>query len=340
VDLEVMRLFPVAFVALGALAPAQEPVTRRYEGGVMGTELAIEVAGTDAAELDRALEAAEAELRRLDDLLTDWRPSELTRLNDEAGTGPRGVPPELARIVARSLDIGHLTEGAFDVTYAAVGKLWNFKQEPPRVPASAEIEAALAHVGYARVTVDLERSTIDVPSGMRIGLGGIGQGYGADRAMQVLMDLGVESALINVSGDIKALGTKDGKPWEIAIRHPRDRERVLAVLPVENTCVVTSGDYEKCFELEGRRYHHILDPRTGYPSEGCMSATVVAPDCAAADALATALCVLGPERGLELVERLERVEALLVDMRGEVHASSGLRDRIVPPSATPPGPGR
>jgi thiamine biosynthesis lipoprotein len=327
----VKQLAPLAVAVLGALAPAQEPLSRRYEGGVMGTELVIEVVGTDAALLERALEAAVAELRRVDDLLTDWRPSELMRVNDAAGSGPQAVAPELARVVARSIDIGHLTEGAFDVTYAAVGKLWDFKREHPRVPPAAEIEAALAHVGFARVKVDLEASTIDLPEGMRIGLGGIGQGYGADRAMQVLMDLGIENALINVSGDIKALGTKDGKPWEIAVRHPRDRERVLAVLPVANTCVVTSGDYEKCFELDGRRYHHIIDPRTGYPSEGCMSATVVAPDCAAADALATALCVLGPERGMALVERTERVEALLVDMQGQVHVSSGLRDRVVPP---------
>jgi thiamine biosynthesis lipoprotein len=326
-----IRLVP-ALIAPATHCAAQELVARRYEGGVMGTELTIEVIGAEVDSLDRALEAAVAELERVDDLLTDWRPSELTRLNEAAGSGPQAVSPELARVVARSLDIGRTTDGAFDVTYAAVGRLWDFKARPPRVPDPAAVEAALALVGFARVAVDLERNTIDLPAGMRLGLGGIGQGYGADRAMAVLMDLGVENALINVSGDIKALGRKDGRPWEIAVRHPRDRERVLAVLPVSNTCVVTSGDYEKFFELGGRRYHHILDPRTGYPSRGCMSATVVAPDCAAADALATALCVLGPERGLELVERLERVEALLIDMQGEVHVSSGLRERLVAPS--------
>jgi thiamine biosynthesis lipoprotein len=163
---------------------------------------------------------------------------------------------------------------------------------------------------------------------MRIGLGGIAQGFGADCAMKAMMDLGVEHALVNVSGDIKALGTKFGEPWEIAIVHPRDKERVIAVIPVSNTCLITSGDYERGFEIDGRRYHHILDPRTGRPSTGCMSATVLAPDAALADALATGLCVMGPEKGLALVERLPRVEALLVDAAGVVHASSGLRTRV------------
>ncbi len=292
--------------------------------GVMGTELEIKVLGRDLARLEEALDAAVVEIQRVEDLMTDWRPSPLMELNAAAGQGPIEVAPELATLIARGLRLGELTGGAFDITYAGAGKLWDFKRQPPVVPDEEAVRAALAHVGYRRVRVDLEKSTVDLPEGMRLGLGGIAKGYGVDRAMAVLLEHGIEHGIVSAGGDLKVLGRKFGKPWEIAIRHPRDRERVLAVLPVSNTCVMTSGDYERFFDHEGKRYHHILDPRTGFPATGCMSATVVAQDAADADSLATAMCVLGPKRGLALVEELPRVEALLVGMDGKVHVSSGL----------------
>ena len=313
----------------GAPDRAQERalLLRERRVGVMGTDLQLGVLGEDAQVLEAALDAAEAELRRVEDVFTDWRPSELTRLNDSAGSGPFHVSEEQARLIARSLDVGALTGGAFDVTYAAAGKLWDFKRKPPVIPTPEQIAAALRHVDYRQVKVDLEASTVELPAGFRIGLGGIAKGYGVDRAMAVIMKRGIRHAIVNAGGDLKALGRKQGELWQIAIKHPRDRERVLAVLPVSNTCVVSSGDYERFFEHEGRRYHHIIDPRTGLPSQGCMSATVVAPDAAFADALATAMCVLGPAEGMPIIERLPRVEALLVDMEGQVHVSSGLLKR-------------
>jgi thiamine biosynthesis lipoprotein len=292
----------------------------------MGTSLEITVCGRDDDDLEVAMEAAIAEIRRVEDVMTDWRPSPLMRLNEQAGSGPVPVPGELARVIGHSLEISRLSGGAFDVTYAAVGKLWDFKADPPRIPSSEAIEAGLQLVGWERVLVDLEKATVDLPEGMSIGLGGIAKGYGVDRAMAVLMEHGIEGALVNAGGDLKALGRRaDGSLWTIAIKHPRDRDRVMAALPLANVCVVTSGDYERFFEVEGRRYHHILDPRSGYPSRGCMSATVVGPDAAQADALATALCILGPEAGLELIEGIERTEALVVGMDGKVQLSSGLK---------------
>ena len=302
--------------------PALELVERRL--GVMGTELQLTVLGRDKAHLVATLDAAEAELRRVEDVFTSWRDSELTRLNAHAGKGPFEVSQEQARLIARALKVGELSGGAFDITFASVGKLWDFKADPPKLPTPEDVKAALAHVGYAKVKVDLQRSTVELPEGTRIGLGGMAKGYGVDRAMQVYLERGIEHGIVNAGGDLKALGLKHGKPWEVAIKHPRDRERVLAVIPVSNACVVTSGDYERFVEVDGKRYHHILDPRTGYPSTGCMSATVIAPDAALADALATALCVLGPEEGLKLIDGLPRVEALVVGLDGKVHRSQGL----------------
>jgi FAD:protein FMN transferase len=213
-----------------------------------------------------------------------------------------------------------------------VGKLWDFKRRPPLVPADDEIRRALANVGYERVHVDSERSTVELPSGTLLGLGGIAKGYGVDRAIEVLRKHGIEHAIVKAGGDMKLLGRDRGRPWEIAIKHPRDRERALAVLEVSNVCIATSGDYERFFEYEGRRYHHILDPRTGRPSEGCIAATVLASNAEYADALATALCVLGPTEGLALIERLPRVEAIVVGLDGAVAASSGLRNSLLPAS--------
>jgi len=333
------RAVAVAILAgLATVATAQPsaPETAAPDGStalerwldVMGTDLQIKVYGSDTATLDAALDAAEAEIRRVEDLMTDWRPSPLTTLNAAAGSGPQVVDRELAAIVSRALEMGRLTGGAFDPSYAGVGRLWDFKKKPPHVPSAEEVARGLESVGYQRVRIDPVASTVDLPKGMRIGLGGIAKGYGVDRAMETLRERGIEHAIVNAGGDLKALGLDGSVPWEIAIKHPRDRERVIAVLRVSNTALVTSGDYERFFEYEGQRFHHILDPRTGYPSTGAMSASVIAPNTEFADALATALCVMGPDSGLQLIESLARVEAILVSMDGRVHASTGLQTSL------------
>jgi thiamine biosynthesis lipoprotein len=319
---------PGAALAASAAEAPDGLVLRERELGVMGTELQLRALGPDAAALDRALDAAIAELRRVEDVMTDWRPSPLTRLNDAAGRGATEVPEELASILARSFEISRVTGGAFDVSYAAAGHLWSFEARTPRLPDPEAVRAALAHVGWERVRVDPERHTVVLPAGMKLGLGGIAKGYGVDRAMDVLLAYGVEHAIVNAGGDMKVLGRKFGEPWEVAIKHPRDRERAIAALRVSNTSVVTSGDYERFFEIDGRRYHHIIDPRTGQPADKALSATVLNPSAELADALATALCVMGPEKGLALVARLARTEAIVVGVDGAVHASDGLRSAL------------
>lgn len=306
---------------------AADPQHARVEFGAMGTEVVIDVEAGSRAEAERLARAARAEFERVEDLMTTWRESPLTRLNDAADGSPVQVPRELSALVARALTVARLSGGAFEPTFLGVGRLWDFKADPPRIPTDEELRVALADVGWERVAVDLDASTISMPAGTRIGLGGIAKGHGVDRAMQVLVDGGATAALVNAGGDLKALGAKDGGPWEIAIKHPRDRDRAIAVLPVSNVALVTSGDYERFVEVDGERFHHILDPRDGRPARGCMSATVVAPDAALADAVATAVCVLGPEVGLELVARLPRVEALVVGMDGSVQRSAGLTER-------------
>lgn len=314
--------------APGGASERSDLILCERELGVMGTSLHIKVLGHDEAALRSAIDASVEELHRIEDLMTDWRPSPLEALNAAAGAGPASVPCELAAIIARGQEVGRMTGGAFDITFAAVGALWKFKLDGIRRPTQQQISEALAFVGFERVQVNPQTCAVDLPRGMRIGLGGIAKGYGVDRAMQVLRERGVEHAIVNAGGDMKVLGLDRGKPWEIAVRHPRQRERAIAVLRISNQCVVTSGDYERYFELDGQRYHHIIDPRTGHPSTGCMSATVVGPSAELCDALATSLCVLGAEAGKALVERISRVEALLVDPDGAVHATSGLLNAL------------
>lgn len=330
--MKTLKLLAVVVALAAPLLALQEVesdslLLRKRELGVMGTELIIKALGKDEAKLEVALDAAVLEIQRVEDLMTDWRPSPLMTLNAAAGKGPIKVPKELAVLIARGLELGKQTGGAFDITYAGAGTLWDFKVQPPKMPQEDAIKAALSHVDYRRVKVDLENSTVDLPEGMLIGLGGIAKGYGVDRAMAVLLEHKVEHGMVGAGGDLKLLGRKHGELWKVAIRHPRDRKQVLAMLPVSNTCVMTSGDYERFFEYEGKRYHHILDPRTGYPATGAMSATVIAQDAAYADALATSLCVLEPAAGIELVESLARVEALVVGLDGKVHYSTGLKGK-------------
>jgi thiamine biosynthesis lipoprotein len=236
----------------------------------------------------------------------------------------------VAQVIAIALECGRVTNGAFDVSYFPLRPLWNYKAEHPSLPSDEEIRAALARVDYRRVRVDLEHDTVEMPAGFCIDLGGIAKGYGVDRAMDVLLAQGIQNGLIQAGGDTKALGRKFGKPWQIAIKNPRRPGDVFAMLPVVNQCVQTSGDYERFLEIDGKRYHHIIDPRTGRPSAGCMSATVIGPEATFADGIATAMCVLGPEAGMAIIEQLERVEAVLVGMDGKVHLSSGLQKAGLP----------
>ena len=303
---------------------------REWRGGVMGTSYQIEAIGKDEAELDRVIGLVLEELRRVEDVFTVFRESELTRLNARAGQGPVPVSAEMARLLAISVECGRATGGAFDVTYFPLRSLWNYKAEHPALPSEDRIQAALEFVDYRRLSVDREKNTVELPAGFSIDLGGIAKGYGIDRAMDVMLAQGIANGLVQAGGDTKALGRKFDKPWQIAIKNPRHRDQVFAVLPVVNQCVQTSGDYERFFEIDGKRYHHIIDPRTGRPSSGCMSATVIGPEATFDDGIATAMCVLGPEAGMAIIEQLDRVEAVLVGMDGRVHLSSGLQQAGLP----------
>lgn len=332
--LELLGALLIAWLVLPALpaAPADVEVVRRARPQ-MGTIFQVSVAarGRARADLERVVDAALDEVDRLEALFSEWRPgTEISEVNRLAGRAAVRVSPETFAIVEAAHRASVVSGGAFDVTFNALWGLWDFKSPAPKLPDPAEVARRVARIDYRKLTLDrAARSLYLARPGMKIGLGGIGQGYAADRVCEMLDAAGLPDHLIDGGGDVKACGSRGGAPWSVAIKHPR-REALLCMVGVGPAAIVTSGDYERFFEIGGRRYHHIMDPRTGYPARGVVSATVIARTATEADALATAALVLGPERGLRMLEDLPGVEGLLVDEHLRTSVTSGLSVRDVP----------
>lgn len=298
---------------------------------VMGTLVEISAVGPPS-KTGPAIEAAFNELKRVENLTSFHKSSDLTRLNTSSGEGLHKVDPELVDVIIRSLEFSALSNGAFDPTIGPVAQLWNFSGESgPRLPAAEEIGKALLLIGWEQVVVDKNDHSVSLPKqGMALDLGAIAKGYAIDRAAQKLRSLGVKAALINAGGDIVVYGAKEpGKPWKIGVQDPRNPGGVIAVAELTDKAMVTSGDYERFFEEDGKRYHHILDPGTGYPAEALQSVTIVADDGVTADALSTAVFVLGKEKGIALVDSLSNVAAMLVDAQGQIIMSQKARQMFV-----------
>jgi thiamine biosynthesis lipoprotein len=315
-----------------AFGPPARAETARSVRRKMGSRFEVTAVHPDAATAWRAVEAAYAEIDRLEALISEWiDTSEVSALNRDAGVKPVRVSPEVLALVERALSVSRLTGGAFDVTWLSVGRLWDFKAEHPAKPDPAALREALAGVGADKVVVDAAAGTVFLRDPRtRIGFGAIGKGWAANVAVRVLRGHGASGGVVNAGGDLLAFGRReDGHPWRVGIANPLDRDRVFGYLEVTDQAVVTSGDYEKYVMIDGERFSHILDPRTGYPAREVRSATIICPDAELADALATAVSVLGVGKGLALIDALNGVEGLLVDEHGKIHLSKNLSGRIV-----------
>jgi len=294
------------------------------EEAIMGTRVAVELWSDDPALAERAMESVIAEMRRTDELMSTYKPeSQLSQVNAHAHQRPVQVDPDIIEVVERSFEVSRMSGGAFDITYASVGYLYDYRAH--QKPSDAAIAAALPGVDYRKVEVDRQAHTIHfLREGLRIDLGGIAKGYAVDRAVQHLRDLGIRHAMVNAGGDTRLLGDRRGQPWMVGIRDPRNDGRIVMRVPLADEALSTSGDYERYFEEDGVRYHHILVPSTGRSARGVRSATVIGPDATLTDALSTTLFVLGVERGMQLIARLPGVEAVMVDDEGRIFYSDGL----------------
>jgi thiamine biosynthesis lipoprotein len=291
---------------------------------LMGTSVSVELWHEDAVVGEQLVAEVMAEYQRIDELMSTYKDSsEITRVNLHAADGSVVISAELFNLIADSLEISRRSAGAFDVSYESVGFMYDYRAG--QRPDSAAIASALPAIDYRGIRLDSERSTVAFARpGMRINLGGIAKGYAVERAARWLRSQGVEHAVLNAGGDTRVVGDRRGQPWVVGIRNPRSENAVVTRIPLVDEAISTSGDYERFFEENGERVHHIINPRSGRPTEELMSVTVIGPDALLTDALSTTVFVLGAQRGLELIESYAEYEAVVIDRDGNLSYSQGL----------------
>ncbi len=300
---------------------------------LMGTVVDITLEGPDADRLKPALEAAYQEMSRLSDMMNHYSPtSVVSAINMAAGIQPVAVPPELMQVLQMARGVSDRTHGAFDITIGSL-RGWRFNPTQPAMPTPEQVAQQLPNIDYRALRLDKAAGTAYLErQGMRIDLGGIAKLYILDAGIRVLRRQGVANAMINGGGDVAVMGATHGHPWRVGIRDPLQPDRLLGVVSVSRGLVASSGDYERYFERDGRRYHHIIDPKTGYPTQGPHGVTLVADDLARINGLGAAIMVMGAASGRKLIEQTPGLDGLIVDRDGTLWRSPGMAKRLV---ATP-----
>jgi thiamine biosynthesis lipoprotein len=295
----------------------------------MGTAVEITLLGEDEESAQKAALRAFQEIKRIEYLMSPWiESSDVSRINRSAGSDGVRVSPETVEVIKRAQEVSKLSDGAFDITVGPLVQLWRKAREEGKPPEMEEVKEALNLVNFRNLKILYGGKISLGKKGMNIDLGGIAKGYAVDRAFELLKGLGFRNLVVNAGGDLRVGGSKPDGPWSIGIQHPRDPEKIIARISLSDAAMATSGDYEKFFIHQGKRYHHILNPENGFPAEGCQSVTVFHKEATTADALATAIFALGPEKGYALCQRLEGVDCLIVDRDGKFTFSPNLKDRI------------
>lgn len=273
------------------------------------------------------IEEAIAEITRIEKIISSWdENSETSLINKNAGIKPVKVSYELFKLIERAKQISELTDGAFDISYASMDKIWKFDGSMKYMANDDEIKKSVAKVGYNKIILDAKNKTVFLKQkGMKISFGALGKGYAADKAKELLISKQVVGGIINASGDLTTWGTKaTGEKWLIGIANPLSKDKIFSWLPIVESSVATSGNYEKYVTFKGKKYSHIIDPRTGYPSSGINSVSIFAKSAEVSDALATAIFIMGKDSGLFLINQLDGIEAILVDSNNKIHKSSGI----------------
>lgn len=285
------------------------------------------VVAKDTVEANQYIDLAIAEVKRIENLVSDWKPeTQISHVNQNAGIQPVKVDDEVFQLVKRSIKISTLTDGAFDISYASMDKIWKFDGSMKEMPTPEAIKKSVEKVGYQKIILDEKEKTIFLrDKGMKLGLGGIAQSFIADNIRDLLKSKGCISGIANVSGDIAAWGKQpDGKPWTIGIINPMNKNKIFATFPLIDSSVETSGTYEKYVVFDGVQYSHIINPKTGYPAQGIVSVTVFAKQTEIADGLAKGVFLFGVEAGLNLVNQLKGIECIIVDSKGKIYSSKGI----------------
>jgi len=295
---------------------------------LMGNHFELTVVAADESWACERIEAGVTEIRRIERLLTTFsEDSETARINAHAGIAPVEVSAETFGLIERANRISRLTQGAFDITYGSIDKrLWNFDTSMTNLPDPAVARERVRLIDYRKIILDPQRRTVFLrENGMRIGFGGIGKGYAAEMAKAVMQSLGVTSGVVNASGDLTAWGLQpEGRPWTIGIVNPNASNQVFSWLDVTGLAVATSGNYEKYILIDGKRYSHTIDPRTGLPVTGIKSVTILCPNAEIADALATPVMIMGIHAGLDMINQMQHIEAILIDDADKMYTSDNI----------------
>jgi thiamine biosynthesis lipoprotein len=323
-----MRVFvPIAMLALSLMPlTASAEWFRHTEDGIMGTRIYVELWTDDKAKADDAIAAVLAEMRHIDDSMSTYKPtSEVSMVNAQAALHPVKITPELFGLIKTALEYSRITDGAFDITYASVGFMYDYRKHEK--PTEEQIKQKLPAVNFHHVILDEKNQTVKFTQpGVRIDFGGIAKGYSVDKSIELLQKRGIDHALVTAGGDSRIIGDRFGKPWVIGIQNPDDDSQFFTRIPLVDAAISTSGDYQRFFEEDGVRYHHIIDPHTGHSASKVRSATVISSISATrTDGLSKTAFVLGAEKALEIYNRLDDIDAIIVTPEGKVLYSKGLQ---------------
>lgn len=321
-----MKNFLIVFFLFYVVCSSAQDIYKRTVL-LMGSKFDITVVANSDEKANTYIDIAISEISRIERLISSWdKNSQTSLINNNAGIEPVKVDQELFELINRAIQISKLTNGAFDISYASMDRIWKFDGSMKEMPDETTINNSVSKVAYQNIVLNFNNSTVFLKNkGMKIGFGAIGKGYAADKAKALLKEKGVEAGIINASGDMNTWGKQPNKKdWQVAIKNPMNKNKVFALLPIKESAVVTSGNYEKYVSFNGKRYSHIIDPRTGYPSSGIVSASVFAPSAELADALATSIFVMGVDVGLDFINQLKKIDCILVDDQGKVHHSKGI----------------
>ena len=305
---------------------AQEKYTRTLK--LMGCVFDITVVAANEPEGNRYIDMAAVEVTRIEKLISEWdSTTQISKVNKFAGIKPIKVDKEVFDLIVRSIKISELTDGAFDISWAGMNQIWKFDGSMKRLPTQEEVAAAVSTVGYKNIILNKEEQTVFLKlKGMRLGFGGIGKGYSADKSAALLKSMGVTAGLISASGDITAWGKQpDGKPWVVGITNPFNKEKVFSWFPFEGGSIGTSGNYENFVEFNGVRYTHIIDPRTGWPVHGISSVTLFGPNAELSTALTKAIFVMGKDVGIDIIKQIKGIEYVVVDEEGKIYKSDKIK---------------
>ncbi|TDE10857.1 FAD:protein FMN transferase [Dyadobacter psychrotolerans] len=293
----------------------------------MGARFDITIVAKDSALAESSIDTVIAEITRIENLISDWRPqTQVSKVNASAGIAPVQVDAEVFALTERALDLSRLTAGSFDISFAAMDRIWKFDGSMETMPTAEVIKKSVEKVGYQNIVLDKVNSTIFLKEkGMKIGFGALGEGYAADRCREMMLSRGIKAGIVNGSGDMSTWGKQpDGSDWVIGINDPARKGKLFAVIPLRQGAVVTSGSYEKFVVFNGKRYSHIINPSTGYPATGLTSVTVFGPSAEASNGFSTSLMVMGKQAGLDLINRFGEYSCVIITDDGKVYCSKNL----------------